>query len=458
MKILGFEITRRKAQTLSAVISRGGWFGILRESFSGAWQSNVAVDAPREILAFSGVFACCTAIAGDIGKLRPKLVEEDEQGICNEIKKGSPFLPVLRKPNKFQTRIKFFEQWIVSKLLYGNTYVLKRRDGRGLVNGLYILDAQRVTPLVAENGDVYYQLAVDHLSGLTGPLTVPASEIIHDTMVCLWHPLVGVSAIYACALSATMGNRIQANSTKFFDNMSRPSGMLSAPGEIHDDVAARLKAHWEENFSGKNIGRVAVLGDGLKYEAMTIPAQEAQLIEQLRWTVEDVARCFHMPLFKIGGPMPAGVTGTAAVQQMYYTDCLQSLIESLELSLDEGLSLPANYYTELDLDGLLRMDTMARLDTLGKAVGAGIMAPDEARAKENLPAVPGGKYPYLQQQNFSLEALAKRDALADPFAAAKPPAPVPAPAPAPEAANDGLAAAAAMADIFIKGLEEYEPA
>ena len=73
------------------------------------------------------------------------------------------------------------EQWIVSKLLYGNTYVLKQRDARGIVTALYILDAQRVTPLVAEDGSVYYKLAADHLSQLTDAITVPASEIIHDT-------------------------------------------------------------------------------------------------------------------------------------------------------------------------------------------------------------------------------------------------------------------------------------
>jgi len=304
MRLLGFELRRAKAQTLSPVNGAGGWLGTIRESFSGAWQRSVTLDSQRDILAFSAVFTCVTIIASDIAKLRIKLVEEDAAGICTEVARGSPFLPVLRKQNRYQTRIKFIEQWIVSKLLYGNTYALKERDARGIVTTLYILDAKRVTPLVAEDGGVYYQLAQDALSGLPEQVTVPASEIIHDTMVSLWHPLIGVSPIYACGVSATMGKRIQSNSTKFFDNMSRPSGMLSAPGTITDETAARLKASWEENFGGNNVGRLAVLGDGLKYEAMTIPAQEAQLIEQLKWTIEDVARCFHVPLYKLGGAAP----------------------------------------------------------------------------------------------------------------------------------------------------------
>ncbi len=457
MRLFGFEVTRAKAQTLSAVHSTGGWFGLIRESFAGAWQRNVEIDAPREILAFSAVFACVTVIASDIAKLRIKLVEEDADGICTEIKKTSPFLPVLRKPNRYQTRIKFIEQWIVSKLLYGNAYALKQRDARRIVTTLYILDAQRVTPLVAEDGSVYYRLSQDHLSELPGAVTVPASEIIHDTMVSLWHPLIGVSPIYACGMSATMGNRIQANSTKFFDNMSRPSGMLSAPGTITDEVAGRLKTAWEENFGGNNFGRLAVLGDGLKYEAMTIPAHEAQLIEQLKWTVEDVARCFHVPLFKLGGPEPPRVS-VESLNQTYYSDCLQALIESAEACLDDGLSLPSGYSTEFDLEGLMRMDTAARYEAKNKAVGGGWMSPNEARAGENMRPVAGGDSPYLQQQNYSLAALAKRDAKADPFGTAPKPEPATptteamALVPVPMPAND--AQAKALVQFIVKGFAD----
>jgi phage portal protein BeeE len=87
-------------------------------------------------------------------------------------------------------------------------------------------------------------------------------------------------------------------------------------------------------------------------------------------------------------------------------------------------------------------------------VKSGIRAPDEARARLNLPPVPGGKYPYLQQQNFSLEALAKRDAQEDPFGMKPKPEPV-----APPAANDDEVEeeaeeiAAALTDLIIRDLE-----
>lgn len=446
MKVFGFEIARVKAQSLTAVNTMRGWFSLIGEAWGGAWQQNITVDGSKDILAFSGVFAPLTLIACDVSKMRLKLVQEDDNGICTELK-TSPFLPVLRKPNQYQTRIKFVEQWIISKLLHGNTYVLKGRDLRGVVNALYVLDANRVTALVAENGDVYYELSRDDLQKVDDTITVPASEIIHDRMNCLWHPLVGVSPIYACGLSATMGRRIQQNSTKFFDNMSRPSGGLYAPGAIDDEEAARLKRRFEENFSGSNIGRLLVAGGGLKYEPMAVPAEQSQLIEQLKWTVEDVARCFHMPLFKVGGPVPVGST-IPTLQQIYYSDCLQSLIEDLEICLDEGLELPGDYYTECDLDGLLRMDAMTQMTMLAEGVKGSMLSPDEARAKLGLKPVPGGASPMMQQQNYNLAALAKRDASDDPFGTAKP-------APAPAAANDDQMSATALADRFIKGLAEH---
>ncbi|HSW83560.1 MAG TPA: phage portal protein [Usitatibacter sp.] len=453
MRVFGLEIRRVKAQALSGVPSSGGWFGgLIRESFGGAWQRGITIDTQRDVLGFSGVFAPVTLIAADISKMRVKLTEEDEDGISNEVT-TSPFLPVLRKPNRYQTRIQFWEQWILSKLLHGNIYALKVRDARGIVTSLYILDPQRVTPLVAETGDVYYRLTRDDLSGVGDATTVPAREIIHDRMNCLFHPLVGISPIFACGLSATQGRRIQANSTHFFANMSRPSGMLTAPDKISDELATRLKNEWDTNFSGGNLGRTAVLGEGLKYEAMTIPAEQAQLIDQLKWTVEDCARTLHVPMFKLGGPVPIGNT-VEALQQTYYNDCLHVLIEAAEICLDEGLSIPSGYYTEFDTDNLLRMDGAAQITAEAEAVKGSVKAPNEARKRLNLKKLKGGDSIYMQQQNFSLEALAKRDALPNPFVIDRPTAnPTPSstgPAPAADpAANE----ATMLADLFVQGFD-----
>lgn len=426
MNLLGYEIVvRKRAQNLQSVNSSSWWnnWGPIREPFTGAWQKNVVIDSQQTLLAFSALYACVTGIASDIAKNRIKL-DKNVDGIWEEID-DSPFLPVLRKPNHYQNRIQFLRHWIISKLLSGNTYVLKERDGRTMVRAMYVLDPLRVKVLTAEDGSVWYELRPDYLSSVEDSITVPASEIIHDRMPELWHPLVGVSPLYACGTSVTMGNRIQSNSTNFFQNAARPSGILTAQGMISDEAAARVKARFESGYTGLNAGKIAVVGDGLKFEQMTLTAEASQTIQQLQWTVSDVARAFHYPEWKLGGPIPPYSSGPQAVSLMYYTDCLQPLVESLELCLDEGLALPSELGTELDIDNLLRMDTATQFEVMDRAKNT--LTPNESRFRLNYKPVKGGDAVLRQQQDFSLEALAKRDAQEDPFAS-KTPTPTPEPA------------------------------
>jgi HK97 family phage portal protein len=415
-----------KALNLSPVDGNRGAWQVL-ESFPFAWQADVTVNQ-ETVSAYWAVFSCLTLISSDIAKLPPRVMEYDED---EKIWKPTALRPVLRKPNNYQTTIDFLFSWIVCELRHGNTYVLKVRDSRtGFVTALHVLDPLRVEPLITPSGDVYYRLNGDDLAGLEqGQVVVPASEIIHDRMYPLFHPLVGVSPIFACGIAAMQGAAIMNNATAFFQNMSRPSGILTAPGEIADETATRLKAFWDENFKGANAGKVAVAGDGLKYEPMTITATDAQLIEQLKMTGEMVCACFRVPPYKLGlGQMPT-VNNTASLNQQYYDQCLQFIIEKMESRLDEGLELDGTtQQVWLDTGPLLRMDPQTRATVLGQKVRDAILSPNEARREDDLPPVIGGDSPMIQEQNYSLEAIAKRDAN-NPFA---PPAPAAPAAPEPE--------------------------
>lgn len=406
--------------------SRGSWYPVF-ESYAGAWQSNVVVNRDT-VMSNPYVFACQTLIARDIAKLRVKLVERTGK-IWRETTR-SAFSPVLRKPNHFQTRNQFWENWMLSKLSRGNTYVLKQRDARGVVVALYVLDPNRVTPLVSDDGAVFYDMAMDNLPGVAQQITVPAREIIHDRWNCLFHPLVGLSPIFANGIAATQGLRIQDNSAVFFGNQSRPGGILTAPGKIGDDTAQRLKAAFDANYSGANAGKIAVVGDGLTFTQLSVTAEDSQMVEQLKWTAEAIAATYHVPLYKIGaGPVPtAGNVQTLNLE--YYSQCLQSLIEDAESLLDEGLGLDGQTVgVEFDTENLLRMDSKTHMEMLALGVGSALIAPNEGREKLDMDPKAGGDALYLQEQNYSLEALAKRDAKADPWASAAPALPAPPDAP-----------------------------
>ena len=421
---------------------RGGWWRIL-EPYAGAWQQNVEVKYDA-VLSNHADFACRTLIASDISKLRIKLVAKDTNGIWSETSNPA-YSPVLRKPNDFQNRIQFMEAWVLSKLQRGNTYVLKQRDGRGVVVKLYVLDPALVTPLVSDDGSVFYQLNKDPLGGVETSIVVPAREIIHDRFNCFFHPLVGLSPIFAGGLAAMHGLAIQNDSALFFQNGAQPGGVLTAPGAISDETAKRLKDYWDNSFSGKNAGKVAVLGDNLKYEAMRAKATDSQLIEQLKWSAEVVCSTYHVPPYKIGVGQIPSFNNIQSLNIEYYSQCLQVLLEAIELCLDEGLGMAEGIGTEFDTDNLLRMDSVTQMEVLDKSKG--IMSPNEQRKKLDLPPKTGGDSPMLQQQNFSLEALAKRDAQADPFATQSS-----APTEAPANDNATEAQARAALDEIRKGL------
>lgn len=409
LRTITSAVTKSAAQARPPAV-RGGGRTVL-ESFTGAWQQNVEVKT-GDVLAHPTAFRCINLISSDIAKLRVRLVKQDDNGIWEETK-NSAYSPVLRKPNGFQTRIQFFESWMVSKLIDGNTYVLKVRDGRGVVIKLYVLDPKRVQALVAPDGSVFYKLLTDDISGLQQDISVPAREMIHDRINCIHHPLVGTSPIYACGLAATQGLRIQENSAVFFANGSRPSGVLTGAGEISQETADELRDNWHSNFAGKNSGKIAVLGDGLTYQAMHVSPHDAQLIEQLRWSAETVCSAFGVPAYKLGVGTPPSHDNVEAMDAQYYAQCLQRHIEDIELLLDEGLGMPEGTGTEFDLDDLLRMDSKTLMELLDK--GKSIMTPDEQRRRIGLKPTPGGDQVYRQQQDYSLAALAKRDNKDDPF-------------------------------------------
>ncbi|WP_418674040.1 phage portal protein, partial [Akkermansia sp.] len=224
--------------------------------------------------------------------------------------------------------------------------------------------------------------------------------------------------VYAAGLAATQGHHIQENSTSFFRNGGRPSGVIEIPGSITEENAKKLKSNWDSGYTGENAGKTAILSNGAKYNPTTFSPVDAQTVEQLKMTAEIVCSVFRVPAYKIGVGQPPSSDNVEALEQQYYSQCLQTLIESIELLLDEALETGENESTEFDVTTLLRMDSERRMKTLGDAVKNTLLTPNEARKRENLPPLAGGDALYLQQQNYSLEALSRRDAREDPFASA----------------------------------------
>lgn len=412
-----FDLFRKKS--LTRIANNGnGWLPIINEPYTGAWQKNDELKC-TDLTHFHAVFACVSLIATDIGKLRIR-TKSVQDGVLLPAKSRSQ--AILHRPNKHQTWQQFIENWVSSKLLRGNAYILKQRDIFGEVWQLWVLNPDHVKVLVSDTGEAFYQISTDKLYGLT-ETTVPASEIIHDRYNCFYHPLVGLSPLTACGISVGLGLSIQDGSRTLFGNNSRPSGILSVPTDIDQAKADKVKSDWQKAYSGVNRGGIAVLGSGAKYEPIAMSASDSQALEQLKMSGETVCSVFHVPAFKVGmGEAKAGQK-VSDLNEIYYSDCLQHYIEAIENLLDEHLDLEKGVECEADLSPLIRMDSTSQILYLKEGAMSGIFSPNEARAVLGLPPVVGGESPLMQQQNYSLSALAKRDNSDDPFGNAPKPEP-----------------------------------
>ncbi|QQE90478.1 phage portal protein [Azotobacter chroococcum] len=392
-------------KALSQVPVSRGWWPLIREPFAGAWQRNKE-ERLDSLLQYPTLYACVSRIATDIGKLPFSLKAKNSNGIW-EVTENAAYSPVLRKPNHYQTAQQFREYWALSKLTQGNAYAMKERDNRGVVVGLYILDPCRVLPLVADSGEVFYQLYTDNLNLLPdgeGQLIVPASEIIHDRCFCPFHPLIGLPPIAAAFLPALKNLRILKSSSEFFANNAQPSGILSAPGAISDDTAKRLADYWNSNFTGDNAGKVAVVGDDLKFMALGAKSVDAQMVEQLRYSDEQICQPFGIPPFKVGlGTIPSGL-GVDAINQLYYDDALQTHIQAMETLITEGLNATP-YKVDMDETVLMRMDAGKKAEYHRTLIDASLETINEGRFDFNLPPLAGGNTVYMQMQDMPLDQV-----------------------------------------------------
>jgi HK97 family phage portal protein len=306
-------------------------------------------------------------------------------------------------------------------LLQGNGYAFCERNARGEVSAMHVLDPRTTRPFVEpESGEVFYRCGENILAGLVPGAMVPARHIIHHRLPLLpGFPLVGVTPIFAAAASSAVGLHILRNSQSFFGNSSRPSGTLNAPGKISKDTADRLKEDWDNNYTGPRYGKTAVLPEGLKWEPLTITAQDSQLIEQLRWSVEDVARVFRVPPFMLGDTSKTTYRNSEQLARAYLSGCLGYHIEVLEQRFAQAFEFPVEFELKFDLSALLRAEIDVRYTAYQTALSSAWATINEVRAQEGLAPVEGGDEPHIQIQYVPLSESGARP----PPGAQAPPAP-----------------------------------
>ena len=401
------------------------------EGEPGWFQRDLVNDYTGNSLAFSAVYSCIELVSGHIAMMPIQHWQMGSNGSNGELN-DSRVISVLNSPNSFSTRFDLIKRLVSDALQYGNGYLLAVRNGRGEVVELIRPMAKAVAPLITESGEVFYSISLTGVDGtVSETIIAPDRDVLNLRMQTMpYNPLKGVSPIVASASATHLGRSIINQSAAFFQNQSRPSGALQTEGKLSDTAAVKLKERWESLFSQGGVGKTAVLEEGLKWQPLTMTAIDAALVDQLKMSVEDVARAFRVPTTLLAYDSHAWKSVESLYRQ-YLTSALSPIMTALELQLGKLFGLnPMKNTLEFDESALLRAEFDIRMQALSKAVQGGIYSPNEARRMENLPPVDGGDQPFLQRQMVPV-SLANDLAISEinssnatPAATAQEPAPV----------------------------------
>lgn len=327
------------------------------------------------------VFACVRNLSEDIAKL-PLLLYRRLKPRGKERASELPLYRLLKDaPNEEMSSMDFRQAMMVDVLLGGNGYAEIVRNGAGQAVSMYKLDRHNVKPVRIDGGGLIYKVRTKGQEDIP----VPAEDMFH--IKGLGDGLVGYSVIKLAKESIGLGMAAESSGASFFGNGSQPGGLLTSENKISPEAAKNLRDSWERLHGGPaNRGKIAVLEQGIKFQAMSISPEDAQFLETRQFQVEDVARWFRMPPHKIGHLMRA--TGWSTLESTntdYLIDTLMPWTERWEQEIQRKLISPSqtDLFAEHLFDGLLRGDTAARSAFYREQWGIGAMSQNDIRESEN---------------------------------------------------------------------------
>lgn len=332
-------------------------------------------------MSLSAIWAGVRLKAGTIAALPMVFYEKD--GITP---KTTGVLPELfsGKVNRYQTKVEFFETFVMNRTLFGNAYALKQYSGSRLV-GLLPLMSGQVEPKLLEDGSVVY--AYHHDKGVT----VYSSENI-------WHSktfgngIVGLEMLGYARNSVGIGLAAENRVGRIYRNGGKPTGVLTVDRTLKPEQREQAR----KEFSGLQEGNedtLMILEADFKYSQISMSPSDIQLLDSRRFQIEDLARFLGVPSVLINDTSGSTVWGSGIAQIImgWYKTDLRHEIENLEASIETHLRAPNDPTgVEFNMDELLRPDLAARREANQKAINSGQLTPNEARASEGDPPLSGG--------------------------------------------------------------------
>lgn len=394
MSVFDTIFGRKKEEPVPVKEERGLFDGL------GLTYGTLSSYSNTKAMQLSTAYACTNIISNAVALL-PIKVKQYANGKMIDIE--HPLKKVLNlMPNKKYNHFDCFKLLIESLILNGNGYLWIERDERLNVKGLHLIDPNFVQPMPQDDGTVKYIVA-----GMDS--AVDAVNMIHLFQHCD-EMFNGISLLkYAArALNAAWDTEDQSN--KFYQRGAGLLGVLKASAPLTDAQKTQIAQSWEKSISKTTSGGVAILPQGLDFQAISVNPEDAQLLESRQYSVIDICRFFNVSPIKVFDYSHLSYNSLEQVTLSFMQDTILPYAQLIEDEFNRKLFKPSEigkYYIDFDFASIIGTDKKTEAEYYRTLVTNGLITISEARERLGFAPLDGDEYnqTYMQLSYGSVKNI-----------------------------------------------------
>ena len=365
------------------------------QSYVNSWAWTGKTISPDNAMESPTVYACVRLISQTLARMPWQVLRQSENGLSNDV--THPVYSLLNgEANEDMTSFVFREAQISDCLLYGNSFGFISRNPAGTPVAIERLRPDLVYLMRDGQNQPFYKYwsgkADEKAPEEIKQRTFRPYDILHIVGPSA-DGLLGEPAIHRMRDLIGMEMELQEWTSRFLAGNCRPAGVLSMPGRLSAEGANRLREAFNRVHSGaQGAGKIAILEEGLKFEAISTNAKDSDLDSMKKFVRQQIAAAFNVPSHRVGDNDGVSYSSAEQANAVFVQSTLAGWAARLEQEVNRKLLKRGDdVTTRISFDDLLRGDMSTRFSAYAVAVTNGILTPNEIREREGLPAVDGGE-------------------------------------------------------------------
>lgn len=349
------------------------------------------------------VFACLRILADTLSMLPRHVFEINESGKRAETRQHPAAWLIGSEPNPHMAACSWVDAIQGHVAGWGNGYSEIIRNKKGEIKEIWPLLPNATRPYI-KDGQLRYQTTI---GGKTFGLR--SDEVLHIKGFG-FSGYLGYSVIQYAKQAIAIGLAAEEFSGKWFGQGTIGGYLIKTPSKLTKEGRANLREYMQEESSGlDNAHRFRILQEGASLEAIGLPPEDAQLIQQRNIQGHEIARFFRIQLHKLQYLENATYSNIEHQAIEFVTDTILPWVVRWEQELNRRLFVGderGRFYVKFNLGALFRGDNVSRGKFFQLACGGPWLTVDEVRALEDLDQIEGGgilRSPVNMQKQGMLE-------------------------------------------------------